>query len=292
MATVTITGRNDAPVAASDTASTGATTRLTLPAAALLVNDSDPDTGDTLHLSSVDGTGTHRPRQPARRQRRLRCRPRLRLAGRRRNGDRQLPLRRRRHRRRLCHRHGAGGGNRRQRSGHGGRRCRTRPAKTIVWWSRRLACSTNDRDPDLHDVLRVVAVDGRAAAIGQALVLASGAQVTIFASGRVEYDPGSVWNALSVGETGSDQIGYSVVRRPRQRLDRAGDDHHRGDERPAGGVGRRRGRRRGRQGAYRRARQRRRSRCPRRADHPLSDPGGAGRHPDSWERCGSTPTTP
>ncbi len=55
--TVTVAGRNDAPAAAADQATTGEKTRLTLAAGALLANDSDPDAGDTLRLIAVDGAG-------------------------------------------------------------------------------------------------------------------------------------------------------------------------------------------------------------------------------------------
>ena len=55
--TVTVAGRNDAPAAAADQATTGKKTRLTLAAGALLANNSDPDAGDTLRLIEVDGSG-------------------------------------------------------------------------------------------------------------------------------------------------------------------------------------------------------------------------------------------
>lgn len=51
--TVTVEGRNDAPVAEDDTATTDEDTPVTVPAPAVLGNDSDPD-GDPLTVSSAD----------------------------------------------------------------------------------------------------------------------------------------------------------------------------------------------------------------------------------------------
>jgi VCBS repeat-containing protein len=51
--TITITGLNDGPVALDDSASTDQNT--ILDGASVLANDSDPDTGDSLNVSAVDG---------------------------------------------------------------------------------------------------------------------------------------------------------------------------------------------------------------------------------------------
>ncbi len=53
--TVTVNGANDAPLAVNDKATTDEGQVLTLAASTLLGNDSDPDTGDTISLSSVQG---------------------------------------------------------------------------------------------------------------------------------------------------------------------------------------------------------------------------------------------
>ncbi|NOU45325.1 MAG: DUF4347 domain-containing protein, partial [Methyloglobulus sp.] len=53
--TITVTGTNDAPTAVNDTASTNEDIPLTIPVATLLANDTDPDTGDTLTVTSVQG---------------------------------------------------------------------------------------------------------------------------------------------------------------------------------------------------------------------------------------------
>jgi len=55
--TVTVTGLNDAPIAADDTGSTDKATLLTVAAAGLLANDSDPDASDSLIISEVNGSG-------------------------------------------------------------------------------------------------------------------------------------------------------------------------------------------------------------------------------------------
>ncbi|MCI0430596.1 MAG: Ig-like domain-containing protein, partial [Rhodospirillales bacterium] len=52
--TITITGKNDAPVAANDTVTTAEDTPITIAAATLLANDTDVE-GDTLTITSVQG---------------------------------------------------------------------------------------------------------------------------------------------------------------------------------------------------------------------------------------------
>ena len=74
--TITINGKNDAPVATDDTGITDQDTAITATAAAtganpgLLLNDTDPD-GETLTIAEVDGA-TRQPRQSHRRQQRRR----------------------------------------------------------------------------------------------------------------------------------------------------------------------------------------------------------------------------
>ncbi|MEM1429324.1 MAG: Ig-like domain-containing protein [Pseudomonadota bacterium] len=56
--TLTVFGVNDAPVPVADTASTTEDTPVEIPAAALLANDTDIDTGDVLTLTGIEGAGT------------------------------------------------------------------------------------------------------------------------------------------------------------------------------------------------------------------------------------------
>lgn len=52
---LTVTGTNDAPVAAADEFRVAEDELLTIPIAALLVNDDDPDTGDEITLTTIEG---------------------------------------------------------------------------------------------------------------------------------------------------------------------------------------------------------------------------------------------
>lgn len=55
---ISVAGRNDAPVAATDALLASAGARLTIAAATLLANDSDADAGDALRLVGVNGSGS------------------------------------------------------------------------------------------------------------------------------------------------------------------------------------------------------------------------------------------
>jgi large repetitive protein len=68
----------------------------------------------------------------------------------------------------------------------------------------------NDVDPDVHDKHAVIAVDGLAANVDQPITLASGAQITLNASGGLVYDAGTAWNFLAAGEQRFETIGYTV----------------------------------------------------------------------------------
>ena len=61
MAQVSVTAVNDAPIAADDTnvAATDENVTVTIPEATVLSNDSDPDTGDTISVASVDVTSAN-----------------------------------------------------------------------------------------------------------------------------------------------------------------------------------------------------------------------------------------
>ncbi|SDE06619.1 Ig-like domain-containing protein [Kordiimonas lacus] len=68
----------------------------------------------------------------------------------------------------------------------------------------------NDSDPDLSDVLTVSAVNGDSAAVGQEVLLDSGALLTLGADGTYSYDPNGAFDALNDGETATDSFTYQV----------------------------------------------------------------------------------
>ena len=55
--TITVTGVNDAPTAVADVGTTNEDTILNVAASGVLANDTDPDTGDVLVVSAVNGVG-------------------------------------------------------------------------------------------------------------------------------------------------------------------------------------------------------------------------------------------
>ena len=57
--TITITGVNDPPVAVDDVGTTNEDTVLSVPAAGVLTNDTDPDAGDTKAVVAVNGSGAN-----------------------------------------------------------------------------------------------------------------------------------------------------------------------------------------------------------------------------------------
>jgi VCBS repeat-containing protein len=207
--TVTVSGRNDAPTAAADQATTGEQTQLTLTAAALLANDSDPDDGDTLRLIGVDGDGargavtlqdgaiTYDPSG------------RFAFLG---EGETATDT---------FHYSIADGAGA---SAIGSVSVRivgvndavdARDDTFATGEDTRLTVATpgvlaNDVDPDVNDKHTVIAVDGLAANVGRPITLASGAQLTLNASGSLVYDPGTTWNFLSAGEQRFETIGYTV----------------------------------------------------------------------------------
>lgn len=80
----------------------------------------------------------------------------------------------------------------------------------------------NDTDPDVDpdgnpqtpalDSLTVTAVNGDTAAVGQSVLLPSGASVTVSANGAVVYNPTAVaaFQALGAGQTATDTFAYTV----------------------------------------------------------------------------------
>ena len=55
--TITVTGVNDAPAAVADIGTTNEDAILNVAASGVLANDTDPDTGDMLLVSAVNGVG-------------------------------------------------------------------------------------------------------------------------------------------------------------------------------------------------------------------------------------------
>jgi len=69
---------------------------------------------------------------------------------------------------------------------------------------------SNDNDPDNGDALTVVAVNGSGQAVGQKIVLVSGARLTVGVDGSYAYDPIGAFVALAAGETAIDSFAYTV----------------------------------------------------------------------------------
>ncbi|MBK8174270.1 MAG: tandem-95 repeat protein [Rhodospirillales bacterium] len=215
---LTITGRNDAPLAGDDFVATSATARLIIPVAELLANDSDPDRGDALRLIGVDGTGALGS---------------VSLQGASILYDPQTDA--------TGRFVGLSEGETAQDTFH------YILADGVIDSSDRLAAIgtvtvtvtgvndpvdaiddtfttsedapieagapgvlANDRDPDLHDTHTVIAVDGQAANVSSQMQLASGAFVTISASGRLTYNAGTLWNSLGAGEQRQEIVTYQV----------------------------------------------------------------------------------
>jgi VCBS repeat-containing protein len=68
----------------------------------------------------------------------------------------------------------------------------------------------NDFDPDQGDTRTVVAVNGSAAAVGQTIILASGAGLTVNADGTFTYDPSGAFDSLRAGQTSGDGFTYTM----------------------------------------------------------------------------------
>lgn len=71
----------------------------------------------------------------------------------------------------------------------------------------------NDRDADLSDRLQVVAVNGERAAVGNTVTLASGAHLRLNADGSLSYDSQGRFNGLDLFETATDRFTYTVADR-------------------------------------------------------------------------------
>ncbi|WP_263784386.1 Ig-like domain-containing protein [Salinibacter grassmerensis] len=67
----------------------------------------------------------------------------------------------------------------------------------------------NDSDPN-GDLLSVSAVNGNASSVGQQVTLASGALLTVEATGAYSYDPNGAFDSLNDGDIGSDSFTYTA----------------------------------------------------------------------------------
>ncbi|WP_422368233.1 Ig-like domain-containing protein [Pelagibius sp.] len=67
-----------------------------------------------------------------------------------------------------------------------------------------------DSDPDDNDVLTVTEVNGVPANVGSQVTLASGALLLLNANGTFSYNPGTAFDSLGGGESGSDSFTYTI----------------------------------------------------------------------------------
>lgn len=74
-----------------------------------------------------------------------------------------------------------------------------------------LGLLANDVDPDTHDTLRVVAIDGVSITTGGHVVLASGSIVSLDASGSLSWSPAASYQSLALGETATEQFRYRIA---------------------------------------------------------------------------------
>ncbi len=68
----------------------------------------------------------------------------------------------------------------------------------------------NDSDVDESDTLDVTRLNDTAVTVGSEIILTSGARLTLKADGTVDYDPNSAFEALAVNETDTDSFTYTV----------------------------------------------------------------------------------
>ncbi|MFN6487862.1 Ig-like domain-containing protein [Nostoc sp. DedQUE02] len=69
----------------------------------------------------------------------------------------------------------------------------------------------NDSDIDTNDILTVSAVNGVASSVGNSITLASGALLTLNANGTFSYNPNNKFESLNNGQTATDSFSYTVA---------------------------------------------------------------------------------
>jgi VCBS repeat-containing protein len=94
-------------------------------------------------------------------------------------------------------------------------------AATVLSLTPAIGLLANDRDVDTGDRLQVVAINGDASAVGGTLTLASGARLSVQADGSLSYDPRGHFDGLDVFETASERFTYTVADRSGARADAA-----------------------------------------------------------------------
>ena len=68
----------------------------------------------------------------------------------------------------------------------------------------------NDTDGNPNDVLKVIQVNGVAAAVGSQITLGSGAWLTVNGNGSYSYNPNGKFESLAVGETAQESFTYRI----------------------------------------------------------------------------------
>ena len=69
---------------------------------------------------------------------------------------------------------------------------------------------TNDTDPDTGDTLTVSEMNGNAANVGTPVTLASGALLTLNTNGDYSYDPNGAFASLNLGQSATDSFTYTI----------------------------------------------------------------------------------
>ena len=92
-------------------------------------------------------------------------------------------------------------------------------AGTLLSLTPAIGVLANDRDVDTADRLQVVAINGDASAVGSTLTLASGAHLSVQADGSVAYDPRGHFDDLDVFETATERFTYTIADRSGTRAE-------------------------------------------------------------------------
>lgn len=92
-------------------------------------------------------------------------------------------------------------------------------AGTLLTLTPAIGVLANDRDVDTADRLQVVAINGDASAVGSTLTLASGAHLSVQADGSVAYDPRGHFDDLDVFETATERFTYTIADRSGTRTE-------------------------------------------------------------------------
>ncbi len=217
--TVTIHGQNDPPLAIDDTGTTDEDTLLIVPAAGLLANDTDVDSGDTKVVSAVNGSGANVGATIA-----LPSGALLSV-----NADGSYAYDPNGQFDYLQAGSSAGDSFTYTMMDSQGATSSATVSITVNGVNDSPVANpdhfitnedaailgpnvlANDIDPDFSDVLSVSAVNGSPADVGIQITLASGALLTLNANGSLSYDPNGQFEYLQVGDTFVDSFTYTVA---------------------------------------------------------------------------------